>query len=278
MTNLHGDSLAHFLGSDVRCGAVSNAVINNHIIISRSDVAFQEDNQPEEHGKLFVFTGEKQTFSIQLCYLFYNAADSEEASVYVIQYLPPFFDQFPSVAFSANIHFSTENNAVLQFTVSEQTLLSLQRLSKVGNTFKQILESSHLAISLLDTALDTITIPVTTEEVPACRFLAFESEREKIQEACAIIVRNEGKPHTIRELSRKVAMNECYLKKGFKALTGKTIHEYQQQLRIEKATDMLQNQGFSVTDVALTLGYSSISHFSTAFKRITGLKPCELIA
>ena len=85
-------------------------------------------------------------------------------------------------------------------------------------------------------------------------------------------------PLTIKELSRKVAMNECYLKKGFKALTGKTIHEYTQELRIAKAKDLLKQDGVSVSDVANTLGYSSISHFSTAFKKATGLKPCELLA
>jgi AraC family transcriptional regulator len=75
-----------------------------------------------------------------------------------------------------------------------------------------------------------------------------------------------------------VGINECYLKKGFKALVGKTVHDYQQDLRINKAKELLQHQGLSVTDVANTLGYSSISHFSTAFKRVTGMKPCELLA
>jgi len=64
----------------------------------------------------------------------------------------------------------------------------------------------------------------------------------------------------------------------FKALVGKTIHEYQQELRIAKAKELLNQQGRSVTDVANILGYSSISHFSTAFKRVTGMKPCELLA
>ena len=73
-------------------------------------------------------------------------------------------------------------------------------------------------------------------------------------------------------------MNECYLKKGFKALVGKTIHEYQQEIRISRAKILLREQGKTVTEVANTLGYSSISHFSTAFKRVTGLKPCELLA
>ena len=75
-----------------------------------------------------------------------------------------------------------------------------------------------------------------------------------------------------------VAMNECYLKKGFKALVGKTIHDFQQELRITKAKEMLQLQGQTVSEVANSLGYSSISHFSTAFKKATGMKPCELLA
>jgi AraC-like DNA-binding protein len=131
---------------------------------------------------------------------------------------------------------------------------------------------------LLRRALECITIPFTICQVPACRFLSNESECDKIQEARRILDQNIDQPHTIRELARKVAMNECYLKKGFKTLVGKTIHEYQQHVRIEKAKELLQHQGRSVTDVANTLGYSSISHFSTAFKRVTGMKPCELLA
>jgi AraC-like DNA-binding protein len=92
-----------------------------------------------------------------------------------------------------------------------------------------------------------------------------------------VITANLDNPLTIKELSRKVAMNECYLKKGFKALTGKTIHEYTQELRISKAKEMLSKEGVSVSDVANTLGFSSISHFSTAFKKATGMKPCELL-
>jgi AraC family transcriptional regulator len=78
-------------------------------------------------------------------------------------------------------------------------------------------------------------------------------------------------------LSRKVAINECYLKKGFKEMFGTTIFDFYQGQRMEHAKYLLYEKGLSVTEVSVMLGYSSISHFSTAFKKHTGLKPCELL-
>ena len=111
----------------------------------------------------------------------------------------------------------------------------------------------------------------------SCRFLANEDDREKIVRAREILIQHIGEPITIKELSRKVAINECYLKKGFKELFGTTIFEFYQSQRMEHAKYLLYEKGLSVTDVSMMLGYSSISHFSTAFKKHTGLKPCELL-
>jgi len=110
-----------------------------------------------------------------------------------------------------------------------------------------------------------------------CKFLANDADREKINLAREILLEHIGEPLTIRELSRKVAINECYLKKGFKELFGTTIFDFYQGQRMEHARYLLYEKGLSVTDVSVMLGYSSISHFSTAFKKHTGLKPCELL-
>ena len=110
-----------------------------------------------------------------------------------------------------------------------------------------------------------------------CKFLANEADREKIAKAREILISQIGEPITIRELSRKVAMNECYLKKGFKEMFGTTIFDFYHGQRMEHARYLLYEKGLSVTEVSVLLGYSSISHFSTAFKKHTGLKPCELL-
>jgi AraC-like DNA-binding protein len=114
-------------------------------------------------------------------------------------------------------------------------------------------------------------------DVINCKFLANEVDREKIEKAREVLIRHIGEPITIKELSRKVAINECYLKKGFKELFGTTVFDFYQSQRMEHAKYLLYKKGLSVTEVSLMLGYSSISHFSTAFKRHTGLKPCELL-
>jgi AraC family transcriptional regulator len=114
-------------------------------------------------------------------------------------------------------------------------------------------------------------------ETFSCKFLANEADREKIALARKILLQHIGEPLTIRELSRKAAINECYLKKGFKEMYGTTIFDFFQSQRMEHAKYLLYEKGLTVTDVSALLGYSSISHFSTAFKKHTGLKPCELL-
>lgn len=116
-----------------------------------------------------------------------------------------------------------------------------------------------------------------TESAFACKFLANEADREKIIMAREILLKHIGEPITIKALSRKVAINECYLKKGFKEIFGTTIFDFYQGQRMEHAKYLLYDKGLSVTEVSMLLGYSSISHFSTAFKKHTGIKPCELL-
>ncbi|MGG9971186.1 helix-turn-helix domain-containing protein [Ferruginibacter sp. SUN002] len=114
-------------------------------------------------------------------------------------------------------------------------------------------------------------------EVFNCKFLANEADRDKITKAREVLLQHIGEPLTIKALSRKVAINECYLKKGFKEMFGTTIFDFYQSQRMEHAKYLLYDKGLSVTEVSAMLGYSSISHFSTAFKKHTGIKPCELL-
>ena len=127
---------------------------------------------------------------------------------------------------------------------------------------------------LLIQVFDSLEHPAELESAP---FLAQPEEREKIEQAREWLLDHIGEPITIKELSRKVAMNECYLKKGFRLMYGTTIFDFYQSQRMEHARYLLYQKELSVTEVSVRLGYSSISHFSTAFKKYTGLNPGYLL-
>jgi AraC-like DNA-binding protein len=59
----------------------------------------------------------------------------------------------------------------------------------------------------------------------------------------------------------------------FRAQTGLTPNDYLQRLRVEKAQELLGQTQLSVTDIAMTTGFSSGQYFSTVFSRYTGVSP-----
>ncbi len=271
--------LGRFLGQDIQVLQREVLLESQIIHVEHMEIGFADRDIPEEHGRLYLFPVDDQQFSVQLLYLKHNDMPSDTARVYWLHFQPSFFDQYPPETLVAHVPFRFDKTTEQQFSICTQTETLLDQLKQATaiTGFLQSLHQTELALHLLRRALEKILVPFDACPVPACRFLAHDSEREKIFDARYILETQFEQSLTIRELSRKVAMNECYLKKGFKALTGKTIHEYQRELRMNKARVLLAQPGYSVSDVAAELGFSSISHFSTAFKKATGIKPCELL-
>ena len=159
-------------------------------------------------------------------------------------------------------------------TKTRQTLNALLN-HNYTDSFANIYVNAQMQILLLY-SMDCL---LGEKEEPAfkSKFLANQDDRDKIIRARGILLEHIGEPLTIKALSRKVAINECYLKKGFKEIFGTTIFDFYQGQRMEHAKFLLCEKGLTVTEVSHSLGYSSISHFSTAFKKHTGIKPCELL-
>ena len=109
-----------------------------------------------------------------------------------------------------------------------------------------------------------------------CKFLTKPLEKEKILAAKEILLSKLHEPPTIPELSLLVGINQCYLKKGFKEMFGCTVYDFIQEQRMSKAKWLLATTSHSVSEVAERIGFSSVSNFSSAFKKHTGVLPSEL--
>lgn len=96
---------------------------------------------------------------------------------------------------------------------------------------------------------------------------------DRLQKARKILQDNFITPPTIKELARKIGVNEAKLMNGFKQLFSQTIFDYTQNLRMDKAKYLLEKTELSITEVALTVGYDYSSNFTNAFKRCFGVTP-----
>ena len=195
--------------------------------------------------------------------------------VFDISFHPAFLDHFDTTELAAI--FDEGRQYVKQLSPGTKTKVTLEQM--VHHSYKGVLKNIFLqskGMELLIYSSDQF-IKSNPEERYGCRFLTQEKDRDKIVKARNILMGRLDAPVTIKELARMVAMNECYLKKGFKAMFGTTIYDYFQKERMERARFLLNEKGLPVSEVAVMMGYSCISHFSTAFKKHTGLKPCELL-
>ena len=97
--------------------------------------------------------------------------------------------------------------------------------------------------------------------------------RERVEQACAILARDLENPPTLEMLAAEVGCGAFHLSRMFSQQVGQTVPQYLRQLRLERAAQLLREGRCNVTEAAMTVGYSSLSHFSKAFWEAYGCCP-----
>lgn len=80
---------------------------------------------------------------------------------------------------------------------------------------------------------------------------------------------------TLTGLADLFHLNETYLSGLFKQQAGMTFSDYVTRLRMNKAGELLRESDLKLTDIAMLVGISSSSYFSTSFKKFYGMSPKE---
>ena len=71
------------------------------------------------------------------------------------------------------------------------------------------------------------------------------------------------------------SMSEIYFRKTFTKVTGQSPISYLRSYKVNMAKKMLAAEHSSLTDVAISAGFSSIYDFSRTFKVLTGISPSQ---
>lgn len=81
---------------------------------------------------------------------------------------------------------------------------------------------------------------------------------------------------SLKELSKNLEIHPSYLSREFsKYFDDLSFGEYIRKQRIQKATELMADANYSLTEIAYLTGFSDQSHFTRIFKKHTGQNPSE---
>lgn len=86
---------------------------------------------------------------------------------------------------------------------------------------------------------------------------------------------NLGEPLHLNDLADAAALSPYYFCRWLKDRTGLAPKRYLLECRVDAAKDMLVRTRMINSQIAYACGFASPSHFSTAFKSVTGVTPAQ---
>ncbi|WP_068775038.1 response regulator [Paenibacillus sp. FJAT-26967] len=105
---------------------------------------------------------------------------------------------------------------------------------------------------------------------------AEEAHRKRaVHEVIRLIEQQFDRDLSLDQLARHVHLSGSYLSHIFKRTTGQSIVKYINQLRMEKAQELLNQNNYKIVDVCRMVGFADMSYFGAMFKNHFGMTPAQ---
>lgn len=98
----------------------------------------------------------------------------------------------------------------------------------------------------------------------------------QLQQAIEYIHANLNRDLSLSQIASVINISPTYFASLFKRATGISPHQYVIQQRVERAKLLLSKTDSAIADIALQVGFSSQSHLTQQFKRLTGVTPKQV--
>ena len=92
-----------------------------------------------------------------------------------------------------------------------------------------------------------------------------------------ILINLENENFSVDELAHAARMPRSYIHKRLTTLTSKSISQFIRDVRLEKAMEMLQEEGVTAAEVAFKTGFGSSAYFNTCFHEYFGYPPGKVL-
>ena len=123
-----------------------------------------------------------------------------------------------------------------------------------------------IAEMILATAITTIRAQILTKD---------KLHSEMVAKARTIIRQNLETGMTIQQVAELVGMGYSNFRRLFRTHAGCSPAHHQQQLRLQRAKELLSATNESIKEIAFKLAFDSADYFSAKFRRNTGLTPSQ---
>jgi AraC family transcriptional regulator len=100
--------------------------------------------------------------------------------------------------------------------------------------------------------------------------------RVQLRQAIDYIHTHLDRDLSLAEIAEVINISPTYFASLFKRAIGTSPHQYVIQQRVEQAKLMLSKTDLAIADIALQVGFSSQSHLTQQFKRLTGMTPKQV--
>ena len=141
--------------------------------------------------------------------------------------------------------------------------------------------SSFSEVSIYSKTLEIITLIGRSRAATGMKTTSPDAPRkqeeyiEKFIEICNYISAHCSDELNLEAVASMSGFSKFYFSRLFKQFTNVSFYKYVNQKRIEKAAEMLTEPNISITNVALSCGFESLSSFIRMFKIVKGCTPTE---
>lgn len=104
-----------------------------------------------------------------------------------------------------------------------------------------------------------------------------EESTKRLNKVKEYILSNYNREIKIEELAAIVNLNSVYFGVYFRKNIGQTIGDYINQIRINRARDLLTTGEYKVNEAAYQCGFNDSLYFSKVFKKFMGISPSSLL-
>lgn len=105
-----------------------------------------------------------------------------------------------------------------------------------------------------------------------------ESKLQQVNRAIGWIKRNYRKPFSVEVVAAEARMSPSALHQHFKAVTAMSPLQYQKQLRLQEARQLILAKAHDAASAGFQVGYESPSQFSREYSRLFGAPPLRDVA